>query len=328
MAQGQRNALNSEVKLASLVLGRYGLSPGFEMEEFVVDFMELREETIPFDVDAVFFYAQNQNTPTIIINSSLLPQRRRFTLAHEMGHYFIPWHVGTIVCHTDPRLHMGRYMYKSMETEANRFASELIIPSEWLLDLISKHRSITRISEIVRNSGVSGTAVNIALINNLPAGYMFVQTNTWGEVQYSGETANTYARPPRKGTTFDATTFAKVAAEYELIQTESYTTHWFKFGKKLRTHKDEAIGPDSKTIIRKIVVDVTDDAAIQKNMLCRINGVVGGLNSVADCTSPEEFADALFQRFASIEDLCVLLSRPEFHQFIRRKSVELFRKII
>lgn len=327
MAQGQRNALDSEVKLASLVLGRYGLFPGFHMEEFVAEFMEIRDETIPFDIDAVFFYAQNRNTPTIIINSSLSPQRRRFTLAHEMGHYFIPWHVGTIVCHTDPRLHMGRYMYESMETEANRFASELIIPSEWLLDLISKHRSIKRVSEIVRNSGVSGTAVNIALVNNLPAGYMFVQTNRQGKVQYSDETDNTYARSPIKGATFDETAFAKVAAKYELIQTESYTTHWFRFGRKLRTHKEEETGSDSKTIIRKLVVDVTDDEVIQKNMLCRINGVVGGLNSAADCTSPEEFADALFQRFASKEDLCFLLSKPEFCQFIRRKSEELFRRI-
>ncbi|RKY05090.1 MAG: hypothetical protein DRP66_10945 [Planctomycetota bacterium] len=328
MAQRQRDALESEVKLASLVLGRFGLVPGFEIEDFVREYVELREELIPFSVDAVFFYRASRNTPTIILNSNLSPQRRRFTLAHEMGHFFIPWHVGTIICHTDPGSHMGRYLYKSMETEANRFASELLIPSEWLLDLISKHQTVRQISEVVRDTGVSGTAVNIALVNNLPAGYMFVQTNRWGVVQYSGETGSTYARAPRNGIIFDATVFERVSANYELIQTESSTTHWFKFGRELRMHHEEEQGYDSKAIIRKIVDDLKDNAGMPKNLLCKINGVVGGLNSAADCASPEEFADALFQRFASIEDLCVLLSRPEFHQFIRRKSVELFREII
>lgn len=62
------------------------------------------------------------------------PARRRFTLAHELGHVLIPWHTGTTQCSTDNPAAFTQDAKKIdfQEDEANIFASELLIPSDWL----------------------------------------------------------------------------------------------------------------------------------------------------------------------------------------------------
>jgi Zn-dependent peptidase ImmA (M78 family) len=71
----------------------------------------------------------------ILVASGQSPQRRRFSLAHELGHFLIPAHQPTQdrpfecsmadLLSLDPR---SRDRHQKVEAEANRFAAQLLMP--------------------------------------------------------------------------------------------------------------------------------------------------------------------------------------------------------
>lgn len=83
----------------------------------------------------------------LLLNTSLtkLEARRRFTISHEIGHLKIPWHGGSIACHIDEggaSVSGDQYL---REGEAHRFASELLMPTEWMRMVIAEEDTIERI---------------------------------------------------------------------------------------------------------------------------------------------------------------------------------------
>ncbi len=105
--------------------------------------------------------------PRIIVNSAVRYEKRRtFTVAHEIGHFIIPWHTqGLFECHgadiTSPTVRI--------EAEANEFASELLMPGREIRDLV-RHLppSIEEFEKLAERYGVSFTA----------AAFKFVQLTT------------------------------------------------------------------------------------------------------------------------------------------------------
>lgn len=72
---------------------------------------------------------------SIVLNQhrALYAQRERFTIAHELGHLFIPWHENQISCKSS----IGKFDASNIiEHEADIFASELLIPTNILRNLI------------------------------------------------------------------------------------------------------------------------------------------------------------------------------------------------
>lgn len=68
--------------------------------------------------DGVSFLS-DLSTPVIILNSRMENDRKRFTLAHELGH---------IIMHFE----FPVSEYRDKETEANRFASEFLMPAKYI----------------------------------------------------------------------------------------------------------------------------------------------------------------------------------------------------
>ncbi|MGE5502351.1 MAG: ImmA/IrrE family metallo-endopeptidase [Ignavibacteriales bacterium] len=75
---------------------------------------------------------------TILVNSAGNPQRRRFTIGHELGHFLNPWHrpktpEGFRCTSRDMRMSAASAGDRSaqMEVEANRFAAGLLFPQPW-----------------------------------------------------------------------------------------------------------------------------------------------------------------------------------------------------
>ena len=78
----------------------------------------------------------------ILVNSNQVPVRQRFSIAHELGHYFL--HSSD---NTAKQVHIDKVRYyrnnksslgtDDREIEANIFASELLIPSDELKNILS-----------------------------------------------------------------------------------------------------------------------------------------------------------------------------------------------
>ena len=120
-------------KMAARVLARHRLQPPYDLDTLVKNYADIEEHHFPFDADGVTIGIGGDKKPQILINSSPPMTRKKFTLAHELGHIIIPWHTGTIVSHINPE--GANLEYREMESEANQFAAELLIPKGWLLNL-------------------------------------------------------------------------------------------------------------------------------------------------------------------------------------------------
>jgi hypothetical protein len=82
--------------------------------------------------------------------------RKRFTIAHEIGHYLLPGHgVDVSVCVTE-QLDVAREKVAQMEKEANKFASELLLPLHTVAEIVGKYgfsmHSCSSVSEIFEAS--------------------------------------------------------------------------------------------------------------------------------------------------------------------------------
>lgn len=78
---------------------------------------------------------QGDPDPKIFINKDLPPEGKTFTLAHELGHYFLH--------PNEDKLRIDHFDYSQQtkesleESEANYFAASLLVPKEKLLKTLS-----------------------------------------------------------------------------------------------------------------------------------------------------------------------------------------------
>lgn len=96
------------------------------MEEVIHSLnIEIVEKRNQYGIEA---YSELGDNLRIVINPEMTyyVQRRNFTLAHELGHIFIPWHNGDIKCNfKDNYVKVGgKRLLDTQELEANIFASD------------------------------------------------------------------------------------------------------------------------------------------------------------------------------------------------------------
>lgn len=109
-------------------------------------------DSIPLSVSEDGFSIVRNGNIYIFYNNMQIPERVRFTIAHEIGHVVLGHHLTN-----DALSHKGLIKNKSMETEANVFARNLLAPAPILIDLKSLPPS-----DIGANSfGVSKTFMEI-----------------------------------------------------------------------------------------------------------------------------------------------------------------------
>lgn len=98
---------------------------------------------------------------TIIIgvNSLEVPARRRFTVAHELGHYFLG-HLDQVV-HVDEKIPLTLapvYKFRDErsqngtvveEVEANAFAAELLMPEEFIARELRRFEDVSDVDEVI-----------------------------------------------------------------------------------------------------------------------------------------------------------------------------------
>lgn len=113
----------------------------------------IRLDVVPLEPEVSGFLKQDDNIWVLGVNSLHHPNRRRFTLAHELGHYFL--HRNHTVFN-DRALFRAENQINSKEREANEFAASLLMPeADFVLE---KGRSANDIVAVARSFGVSEAA--------------------------------------------------------------------------------------------------------------------------------------------------------------------------
>jgi hypothetical protein len=107
-----------EQRLAALLVERLGISPPVDVYAVAARMADVESDLIPGSCDGVVVgLSGGRKRPLIVVARDAPPRRTRFTLAHEIGHVALPWHIGTAACDT------GLLVRDPAEIEANRFAA-------------------------------------------------------------------------------------------------------------------------------------------------------------------------------------------------------------
>ena len=93
------------------------------------------EEQYPLDGKIEILKTDNGEKVKIIINADRPTKRANFTIAHELGHYFLHYLLGFRDIPKDTMYTFNRkVIYDSLEREANWFAVALLMPSNMVIE--------------------------------------------------------------------------------------------------------------------------------------------------------------------------------------------------
>lgn len=155
---------NTQLKIQTIVNALRSEYPSMSLESIIED-IEISIELLGINIlysdlsdlerngNKVSGFARvNKNTgrPEIVINGNEPKFRRRFTMAHELGHIFLHWkwlpgrkidhHLAEITYRADINYTQTE---KAREWQANEFASELLLPLDEVKNLKSQYPNMS-----------------------------------------------------------------------------------------------------------------------------------------------------------------------------------------
>ncbi len=177
--------MGAGANFANILRKKHNLPISFDIKALVEEYATLEFKHFPpyaSNIDGVTLNLKKVDKPQVFINSSQSQKRLQFTLAHELGHIIIPWHTGNIVENfSDINNEISSNDYSVCESEADEFASELLLPSEWLSNLVKDIKSIDSLKEILSYleeiTKMSHSAIAYKVIQFLHPGFVFIVTN-------------------------------------------------------------------------------------------------------------------------------------------------------
>jgi hypothetical protein len=287
---------------------------------------DVEADLIPGSCDGVVVgLSGGRNRPLIVVAYDAPPRRQRFTLAHEIGHIALPWHIGTAACDT------GLLVRDPAEIEANRFAAELLVPSAWLAPVVAGlgPDAIAPLLNAVRVCDVSVHVACLRLISVLPPGWICVVTADDRTVELSARSAGTTPTAPRRGSAFDPSRFRTFASSAERISFGGRYSHWFRYGES--PVPDTAGDPrDWRGVLRDVTRRHAPDEAAARKLAHSISSIVGYAHGLAlrdPPVTPDKVLGRVRSRFAGREDLpTALLDDPDFSVYLAKKTEDLARR--
>lgn len=106
-------------------------------------------------------------------------ERKRFTIAHELGHFLIPTHSNELTCETSSISYENRNKFINKEQEANCFASNILVPQYFLEKELSKIKyfDLEELCKLREKFLVSYEAFIRALVNccDEPMAFIFAE---------------------------------------------------------------------------------------------------------------------------------------------------------
>ena len=258
-------------------------------------------------------------------------RRRRFTLAHELGHVVLPWHVGLTACipvvtsfDADPLgpAPVSKFLTQAriaeQEAEATRFAGALLVPRQF----IESHANTSEVGEIVRSlnrTNISAVAAILSLSQHLLPGFCFLIDED--EEGFRMVTSSGTRTPPRTGRRSLEVRLRDKAHDFGEAHLSGRRVLWYQLAAQA-----DFILPDDERTTTQILRDSIASTVSQpesSTLFVRINGVVGGILSKGERAQNEAQALSILEyRFESDPELRHLLENIDFHVYLCRKAAE------
>jgi len=304
-------------KMAARLLMRHNLRPPYDLEALVLNYATVEQHHFPLDADGVTIGIGGEKTPQVLINSDSPETRRKFTLAHELGHIIIPWHTGTIVSH------LGKIEaneeYRRIESEANQFAAELLLPSGWISEKESEFSSVEKlIRSILDDSGASRDATLIKIFNTIELPIICAQIDSEGKaIDYyrSGGSPTSASLIGRKVDEEKVFSTSKIEERFNLGD-RSYQAWVFAC--------DEFYESDPRPW-REVLNQILEETN-SKKLLPSINAILPSKYSSNKEKSESELCSLALQAYDGRGRFDAVIAHPLFPQYVIKRIKELIAK--
>lgn len=314
------NDIPPEISLARFVLEDERFAPGEDLRALVSRFADIEHARFPFPADGISVKLKSAERPRIIINSDNPPTRQKFTLAHELGHVLIPWHIGTICSHIDGDFDEENEYYRQ-EGEANRFASELLVPAAWVDSLFRNSRDPAKtLKEILDATGISPPAAIIKLMQCIPPGFVCTERYTEGVTQYHSS-AGTAISPPYESDPDCVARYDNLADGRYSLKHGHYHFRWWYF-----SHEHDLPSEKLQRPWREALADILQAVSPEQRRFAQqsLNGIIASASQ--NRGSIEEAYRYIVSRVVGAEYAPVVIGHPDFRPFVMARLEELHRK--
>jgi IrrE N-terminal-like domain len=140
-------------------LDTFGVDCGLRLEEMAASIGLTITEVNADSFDGALVRVVGVPRGMIAINANIREQgRKRFTLAHEIGHYVLPGHSASGTACRAMHLEQWTPRIPQPELEANRFAAEILLPRVRIVNEVRREPSLRIVREIAGKSQTSITA--------------------------------------------------------------------------------------------------------------------------------------------------------------------------
>lgn len=311
---------DSARNIAKIILRRHLLEPPVDIFSVLRNYAEVEIVEIPFEFDGIALDLSGASKPRVILNERGVLSRKRFTAAHELGHVLIPWHQGAFFDDADD-IGEQLWRYAEMEREANAFASEILMPSAWIVEKSSKQRKLSAIHKsITSEAGVSPQAAAINLAHALPAGCVFACVDAEEIVVNSGKSPGTHALTPKWGRVLSDDLYS-YAEEHSTYETAYVRFEWWRLPAQISV--DEVNSNSSSDDWRQLLDEIVDSAGLKTSEKAKlkssVNGVVAFVNGRCKSLgghSADTIMAAAMQRFHDRPEYKSICGHPLFNRFL------------
>ncbi|POH75365.1 ImmA/IrrE family metallo-endopeptidase [Arthrobacter glacialis] len=287
----------SSQALASRFVQEHSLVPPVDVHALVAEYADILEQPIlnSPDIDAVLL-GLDSGDRRILLNGNRAPTRIRFTLAHELGHIALGWHIAhelvcepeesdpTVLAPRDSRQGQATADRRRQEREANAFAARILVPAEF----INAIRALPVPEMLVRleDAQVSAYVGLRVLSEELPAGYVFAlrekddnRVECWWTSRTDVHSSHPYAVPGiRKGQAVDSSAMGHELQDSGWAHHQGRLVWWGK----TRTTIEVPEGTSNWREIRdEILSEVCSSSDSKTSLMQSLGGVVGNLKPIS-----------------------------------------------
>lgn len=315
-------------QVARQVSAELELTPPFDVERIVGRFAQVVDEEIPTHADVIVLHAAAPgDRPRVVLDASLKRggERRRFALAHGLGHVLLGWHPLGTPCDVSLRPQtMPVTAHDLVEGESNAFARELLLPAAWIASFDAFDRPAQLIRHVAERGGLSAMPAARSVSSQLPASFVWAVTDQWGRVLDAGRSPGTTIRPPRTGDELDAGAWSRHSAERHRDELDGCVISVWRFD--LDPHP--ALAHDRSA--RAVAADIADDLGLAADgstaLMARVEGLAGWANEQPGTASLEGMQRVLDERARTVPELANVASHPEYAALLTAKATELVAK--
>jgi hypothetical protein len=214
-------------------------------------------------------------------------------------------------------------MYQQMEAEANRFAGELLVPTEWARATLDSQtgKLAERVVAIAVVAEVSPMVAAFSVANAVEGAILFVTHNGTTMMSLFGTVLGRWAR--KDWSPVLENEYKRMGAQCSSEDFGPYTIHCVEFQRSASNKRPK--WPSTK-VLEVIVRRIAKSERERVRLIAIVNGVIGSANTRTPAATADEFMLVLRHRFTTRPKLQRIIRHPRFEEFLLAKSYELAEK--